>query len=69
MGNPKIVIFDDDNKSVICEEPMAVVAFLCRKGEVKTVVCGNVDNNFLNNLADCSEMLIKETVNKGDKNE
>ena len=65
MKKPKIVIFDDENNSVICEEPLAIVAFLCNKGEVKTVVCGDVDDNFVNNLADCSSMLIKETLNKG----
>lgn len=64
MKKPKIVIFDDENKSVICEEPMAIVAFLCNKGQVKTVICGDVDDNFINNLADCSAALIKGTIEK-----
>lgn len=68
MKKPKIVIFDEENNSVVCEEPMTLVAFICNEKQVKTVICGRADDHIIKNLASVSSDLILNTQEKGEKN-
>lgn len=64
----KIVIFDEYDNNVVCDSAQMVVAFICKEGQVKTVVCGDVTKNSLENLSNISKKLILDTLEKGEKN-
>ena len=54
----KIVIFDEFDNNVVCDSAQMVVAFICKEGQVKTVVCGDVTQTALENLSNISKKLI-----------
>lgn len=64
----KIVIFDEQDNNVICDSAQMVVAFVCKDGQVKTVVCGDVTQTAVENLANVSQKLILNTLKEGEKN-
>ena len=64
----KVVIFDEYDNNVICDSAQIVVAFICKEGQVKTVVCGDVTETAIKNLANVSQKLILNTLKEGEKN-
>lgn len=67
MKKPKIVIFDEENNNVVCEEPMTLIALVCDEKQIKTIICGVTDEEVIKKISKVAPKLILETFKEGEK--